>query len=219
MFLTNRCRVAPTLFFAAVAMCMIGQPVLAQNAAPVPLSSPTIMQTNDPKNLMHYTPQQQQSMIALRNEMQKQATKVIEDNTLSQTDKQQRINAIRTSALAKFQDILTPAQKAKNAQLQTAVKAINDQYLALNKQLIGSLSADQKTKITAARSSAASKQQAINNGPGTDEDKRSQLQELQTSYEEQVNAIFTTRQLAIIKQMTALRQSIPTVEQKVLTGK
>ena len=154
MFLFYRLRALAALAFLAAAMMSMTQVTHAQSGSPASSAAPQgppILATNDPQNPFHYTADQQHELFALKVQFQQQATQVMNDKTLSESQKQAKFQAMQKQAFDQFNSTLTPEQKQmmkaatdKRNQVFALRQANMVKVRALSEKLSDSLTAAQK---------------------------------------------------------------------------
>lgn len=215
MFLSNRLRVTTALIFVTAAMFMATRGSIAQTGAPAQgPAMPPIMSANDPHNPIHYTPDQQRQLFALKVQFQTQALKIESDSTLTVPQKQAQVTALAKQDFASFQAALSPSQSAaikvqvakQNAMLKVRLKNAK-LYQSLQLQLTNSLTAGQKQQIKNIGVAANGKANTIKASSTDMDTKQKQLLNLQQSAEDKMSAIFTPSQKDIFRQMQILKAS------------
>jgi len=200
-----------TVAHVSMAQAPPAAPMQSQPTAPV-------LGINDPHNPLHFTADQQKKLTALKIQYQQEATQILENKTLTPTQKQSQITDLQKGAFAKFNAEFTPAQIKMQHELAEIVQSSNAKFNALKDQLTKSLTADQKNQLMKIRTDGEAKAQAINAGAGTQEQKEQQLIQLQQQFSQQMNGMFNPSQRDLINEMKAIKESVPAQEKKALAG-
>jgi hypothetical protein len=226
MFLFYRLRALAALAFLAAAMMSMTQVTHAQSGSPASSAAPQgppILATNDPQNPFHYTADQQHELFALKVQFQQQATQVMNDKTLSESQKQAKFQAMQKQAFDQFNSTLTPEQKQmmkaatdKRNQVFALRQANMVKVRALSEKLSDSLTAAQKKQILEVKSTAIAKAKSINGGAASPADKQTQLTQLQQSYKQQMLALLTPAQRQTVTQLEAMNAAEAAAEEKII---
>lgn len=174
-------------------------------------------------NPLHLSPSQEKQIAAIKSKFIDQARVVIKDPGLTPAQQNAKVSALETKAVAGIQACLTPAQRQKMSQeqsqvnkgqskhdsqiaaLQARIKTDGDTYVAKRKQLVASITPDQKKAIIALENDTTAKVRAIQADKTlSSDDVTKKVNDLTNDYVAKRLAIFTAAQQALFTQLADL---------------
>jgi hypothetical protein len=135
---------------------------------------------------------------------------IVNDKALSDTQKQQKVNALKISFQSDIRTVLTPAQQAaQNARTAARAKqfaSINKQYTAVVTQLKASITPTQKDKLTALTNQAEAQVTKIQGDASLSvSDKQQKMSALRSWLASSSLAIYTPSQQKLLGKLASIK--------------
>ena len=223
MFSTNRFIVASALLFTMAGSLLIVPAAMAQNGSAAGAQQtqqpPQPLPMNDPRNPFHFTTAQQLTIASISANFNSQAEAISQDTTLTIQQKQTKLAFLQKQAFEKFSAALTPAQAAKAKSIKLLASENGKKIAVLKLELTNSLSPSQRKQAMQINASFQTSVEGIKNNSDTNQSKQQEFQQLQLSAQQQMNAIWTPSQRAIIAQIATIEASGRSQEAKILASK
>jgi len=189
---------------------------------------------DDSNNPLALTDAQQKQIAAIKQKFLDQSKIVVRDPSLTTSQKKAKVLDLETKAIGEIQGCLTPGQRAKMsaraneltkeaasnnaeiARLQARVKKGAEDYIAKRRQLIESISLDQKQQILGLENDITGKLKAIDSDTSLSQhQKDKKLLELKSQYDAKRQALYTRDQRAMFVQLDSIAGETQDAQAKI----
>lgn len=176
-------------------------------------SQPQTLATNDPRNPIHLTPDQQLKIVAIKQKYSPQAQAIMGNSSLKPDQKKAKLIALSKKATTEIMGLLSPAQvaetkklAARQAKMVQVLNARQAQVSKMEAQLKKSLTPDQQKKLNALGTKTRSDYEKLQNDQTlTQQQRQVKYTALGKTYMSARDQILTSSQKALMKKIQQIQ--------------